>query len=77
MSDYYAPTVTFSCGHIESKKFLSGVRNYLELKYIICKYQTLLITQLQIRGGNEDNSKIFFLISQRKHILRPSLELSQ
>ena len=28
-----------------------------------------IFTELQIRGGIEDNSKIFFLISQRKHIL--------
>ena len=25
--------------------------------------------ELQIRGGNEDNSKIIFLISQPKHML--------
>ena len=28
-----------------------------------------LITDLQIRRGNEDNSKIIFLISQRIHML--------
>ena len=26
-------------------------------------------TELQIRGGIEDNSKIIFLISQRKHVV--------
>ena len=30
---------------------------------------TLGLTELQIRGGIEDNSKIIFLVSQRKHIL--------
>ena len=27
------------------------------------------LSEPQIRGGIEDNSKIFFLISQRKHIM--------
>ena len=30
-----------------------------------------VLTQLQIREGSEDNSKIIFLISQQKHILNP------
>ena len=34
-------------------------------------------TELQIRGGIEDNSKIFFLISQRNICCDSSLELSQ
>ena len=33
--------------------------------------------QLQITGGTEDNSKIILFISQQKHVLWPSLELSQ
>ena len=28
-----------------------------------------LVPELQIRGGIEDNSKIFFLISHRKHVV--------
>ena len=35
----------------------------------ICLYHRFNLTELQIRGGIEDNSKIIFLISQRKHIL--------
>ena len=34
-------------------------------------------SELLIRGGIDDKSKIIFLISQRKHILNPSLEPSQ
>ena len=34
----------------------------------------ILPTELHIRGGNEDNSKIFFLISQRKICCDPSLQ---
>ena len=30
---------------------------------------TKKLSELQIRGGIEDNSKIIFLISQQKHIL--------
>ena len=33
-----------------------------------------LITEFQIRGGSEDNSKIIFLISQQKTCSDPSLE---
>ena len=34
-------------------------------------------TELQIRGGNDDNSKIFFLISQQNIHCDPSLESSR
>ena len=30
------------------------------------------ISELQIRGGNEDYSNIIFLISQRKHVVTPN-----
>ena len=32
-------------------------------------YLISLFAELQVRGGIEDNSKIFFLISHRKHKL--------
>ena len=31
-----------------------------------------LTAELQIRGGIEDSSKMFFLISQRKHVFTPN-----
>ena len=34
----------------------------------------ILLNELHIRGGNEDNSKIIFLISNRKICCDPSLE---
>ena len=37
---------------------------------LLCiKYEELILPELQIRGGIEDNSKIIFLISQQKHML--------
>ena len=40
-----------------------------QFNYFVSEFKH--ITELQIREGIEDNSKIIFLISQRKHILRP------
>ena len=34
-------------------------------------------SELQIRGGIKDNSKMIFLISRQKHYCDPSLELSR
>ena len=36
---------------------------------IIFRKQDITLTELQIRGSYEDNSKIIFLIFQRKHML--------
>ena len=38
--------------------------------YTIC-HEFRQSTELQIRGGNEDNSRIIFLISQQKHVMTP------
>ena len=42
-----------------------------DLLYSICKTSPNLVSELQIKGGIEDNSKIIFLISQRKHVVAP------
>ena len=42
----------------------------------ILRYSSYQITELQIRWGGEDKSKIFFLVSQRNYMLCPLLELS-
>ena len=39
-------------------------------KLIYCNcYLFIYLSELLIKGGNEDNSKIIFLISVRKHML--------
>ena len=45
----------------------------MEFSYLVClserKTDNWSVSELQIRGGIEDNSKIYFLIFQRKHML--------
>ena len=41
--------------------------NSLQSSYLFCL--EILVTELQIREGNDDNPKIIFLISQRKYLL--------
>ena len=48
------------------QSLMSAVASVL---FVILYHICLPITELQIRGSTEDNSKIIFLISQRKHML--------
>ena len=41
----------------------------LQLELSKLEVLALVISELQIRGGNDDNSKIIFLIAQQKHML--------
>ena len=42
---------------------------YMCVILAVCMRLAVYVTKLQIKGGIEDNSKITFLTSQRKHML--------
>ena len=59
--------------HVKGSTYLLLMRNY-SMSGMICN---VALTELQIRGSTEDNSKIMFLFLNKNISCDPSLEPSQ